>query len=279
MITSGECRPVGGTHHLTLNRLATASPYIAPPPRPITVAQAVTLPPLVGAPKADIERLVRDSVHAEAPDWSGSTFSVWGGDPNDAIGAAGESLFNLQKRSGGGSGLVVPWGSHPPANLVAGPMDVRKNIRELKTSLRTRVNLGGNDLPAALRRVAERLPSLREGQALTVFIPTDGCEAVTRSTHDAVAGLPENSCHLILIDPLNWCSPAMEDDWRSVAFGSVTRIEDLSVRNLATELAGIYAASLGLALGTTPPPVHPARRTRKPRLIRTSRFNRKKESA
>jgi hypothetical protein len=43
----------------------------------------------------------------------------------------------------------------------------------------------------------------------------------------------------------------MENDWRSVAFGSVTRVEDLSVRNVATTIAHLCADALGLQLSTT----------------------------
>lgn len=55
----------------------------------------------------------------------------------------------------------------------------------------------------------------------------------------------------------------MEDDWRSVAFGSVTRIEDLSVRGLGTQMARRFAASLGFSLATTQPAIRKSLLTRK----------------
>ena len=259
----GYLGPVRGTSALDLPSLPSAAPYFPAAHELLTIAQAVSLPAFVGESFIRIHQVVRDSAVCVVPDWSGSTFAVWGGDPNDKIGAAGESLFRLLKRSGGGTGLIVPWGSAPPTELAVGPADVAKRFRDLNRALRSRVNLGGNDLPAALRATATRLPKLRPEQTVCVFIPTDGCEPVTQATHDAVAALPSGSCHLILIDPLNWCTPEMEDDWRSVAFGSVMRTEDLSVRGVGTQMARLFASSLGLSLATTPPPIRKSLLTRK----------------
>lgn len=166
----GYPRPVRGTSVLDLPALPGADPYIHPAREPLKIAQAVSLAGFVGESSIRIHQLVHDSVVCIVPDWSGSTFAVWGGDPNDRIGAAGESLFGLLKRSGGGNGLVVPWGSSPPTELAVGPVDVTKRVRDLKRALRSRVNLGGNDLPAAMRATAARLPKLRRDQTVSVFI-------------------------------------------------------------------------------------------------------------
>ena len=100
-------QPVGATSVLDLARLPCADPYIAPRREELAIARAVTLPGFLGESTIRIHQIVRNSIVCIVPDWSGSTFAVWGGDPNDRIGAAGVSLFGLLKRSGGGSGLVV----------------------------------------------------------------------------------------------------------------------------------------------------------------------------
>jgi hypothetical protein len=248
--TQGGCRPVGGAHHLHHERPETSGRYIPGPPPQTGTARAITLPPLSGA-SADEVRARVQLLHQEVdPDWSGSTFSVWGGDPNDVIGAAGESVFMLQRRYGGGFGGVLPWGSTPAKELAVGPLPVKKNFKTLKSALRNRRNLGGNDLPAALRVTADRISRLSGDVVPVIWVPTDGIEPVTAATHAAVDALPPGSVHLVIIDPLHGCSPEMEDDWRSVAFGSVTRIDDLSVKNVAVTVAHLCADALGLTLGT-----------------------------
>lgn len=247
------CRPVLGRRYLNKDRPVTSGRYIPGPPREKIMARAITLPPLSGGSRQEVRAQLRRSIFAIVPDRSGSIFATWGGDPDDVIGAAGESLFMLQRRYGGGRGLVVPWGSTAPAELVVGPTDVKRHFKTLKQALRNRGSLGGNDLPAALRRTAEHLGSLAADEMPVIFVPTDGIEDVTAETHSAVAALPEGSVHLILIDPRGGCGPEMEANWRSVAFGSLTRVQDLSVRNLATTIAELYADALGLELGTATP--------------------------
>lgn len=253
MSARGGCRPVGGTHQLRQQRPATSGVYIPPPPREDGAAQPVVLPNLAGEAVSTIRALVRKLHFETAPDWSGSTFSVWGGDPEDVIGAVAISLFMLLRRYGGGTAGVTPWGTSPAIELAVGPLQVKKDLKRLKAAARHRVNLGGNDLPAAVRAIGSKVSRLPPGTTSFIWIPTDGIETVTQDTHDAVAALPPDSVHLVLIDPMHGCSEAMENDWRSVAFGSVTRIEDLSVRNVATTIAQLVADSLGLQLGTTAP--------------------------
>lgn len=247
------CRPVGSTPRLEMVRPATSGVHIPGPPRQTGVAQPIALPALSGADPAEIRTRVRHLHFETAPDWSGSTFSVWGGDPNDVIGAVTISVFLWLRRYGGGTAGVVPWGTTPATHLAVGPLSVKKNLRPLKAAIRNRVNLGGNDLPAALRLSASRTSGLPTGTVPFYWIPTDGIESVTSSTHDAVNALPPGSVHLILIDPLRGCNPEMEDDWRSVPFGSVTRIDQLSVKNVATTIAELCAAAIGLHLGIATP--------------------------
>lgn len=250
MTTGGECRPVRGAHQLKKQRPETSGVYIPAPSRKDAVAQPIVLPELSGEADSTIRSLVRNFYFETAPDWSGSTFNVWAGDPNDVIGAVAISVFMWLRRHGGGTAGVLPWGTSPATQLAVGPLSVKKNMKGLKGAVRNRVNLGGNDLPAALRITGNRISRLPAGTTPFIWIPTDGIEPVTEATHDGVDALPEGSVHLVLIDPLHGCTEAMENDWRSVNFGSVTRIEDLSVQNVATTVAQLCANALGLRLAT-----------------------------
>lgn len=225
--------------------------YVPARPRATDIlAKPVTLPAITGQATAEIRRRVR-SLHLEtAPDWSGSTFSVWGGDPRDVIGAVAVSAIRWLARHGGGSAGVLPWGTTPAEDRAVGPLSVKRDARRLASAIRARVNLGGNDLPAALRAVETRITALPGGTVPLTWVPTDGIEAVTAATHHAVDALPAGSVHLVLIDPLHGCTEAMEDAWRSVAFGSVTRIDDLTVRNVATTIAQLCVDTLDLQLNT-----------------------------
>ncbi|WP_024818149.1 hypothetical protein [Arthrobacter sp. 31Y] len=253
MSSEGGCRPVASSHRLQKGRPATSGLHIPGPPRPTGVAQPIALPALAGAGAAEIRARVRHLHFETVPDWSGSTFSVWGGDPNDVIGAVTISVFLWLRRHGGGTAGVVPWGTTPATHLALGPLSVKKNLKALKAAIRDRVNLGGNDLPAALRLSADRTSDLPAHTVPFYWVPTDGIESVTSSTHDAVNALPPGSVHLVLIDPLRGCTPEMQNDWRSVPFGSITRIDDLSVRNVATTIAERCAAAIGLQLVTATP--------------------------
>lgn len=248
------CAPVTADHDHTLAGLPSGASYVKVPDMVGALnargARPVRLPRLTGAPRAEITRLVEESTIAILPDWSGSIFATWAGDPRDALGAAGESLLQLQRRSGGGRALVLPWGSSPSARRAVGPVKVTKRYRELRAALRNRENLGGNDLPAALENAADRLAA--ERRKVAVFVPTDGGEPVTQAMHDAVARFPRGAVHLILIDPSGQCTDAMAADWSSVAFGSFTRVQDVSVAAIARQMAEVYAAGIGLSLRPDP---------------------------
>jgi len=249
---TGGCRPVGASHRLQLARPQGVRDYIPPPPAENGLAEPIVLPPLTGDSPLAIRKRIQAVYLETTPDWSGSTFSVWAGDPDDVIGAVAISVIMWLRRHGGGTAGVLPWGTTPATHLAVGPLSVTKSFRRLKAAVRDRQNLGGNDLPAALRAAATRTKRLPAGTVPFVWIPTDGIEPVTAATHDAVAALPPRSVHLVLIDPRHGCTESMENDWRSVAFGSVTRIEDLSVRNVATTIAQLCASALGLRLTGTP---------------------------
>lgn len=248
------CRPVGSSRLLHKDRPATSGTHIPGRPRKSDPAQPIALPGLAGVGTDEIRSRVRHLHFETAPDWSGSTFSVWGGDPNDVIGAVALSVFMWLRRYGGATAGVIPWGTAPADHLAVGPLPLKKDLKRLKAAIRNRVNLGGNDLPAALRLAANRTSGLPADTVPFYWVPTDGIEAVTASTHDSVNALPAGSVHLVLIDPLHGCSPEMEADWRKVPFGSVTRIDDLTVRNVATTIAELCAAAIGLQLMKEPAP-------------------------
>lgn len=214
-----------------------------------TGARAITVPPLSGAPRGVIAQLAKRTVCAYVPDRSGSMYGAWG-DPSDVCGAAAESLIELQRRSGGGRALVVPWGTDAPANLVVGPLDVRKGKKALSTALREHTSLGGTDLPRALRQVKASMPALAPDDIPLIFVLSDGIESVTAEMHSAIAALPKGSVHMCLVDRANGCTPQMEAAWRTVKFGSFTRLNHLDVSSMTAQLVDIYATTLGLTTST-----------------------------
>ena len=252
MTTPRPCQPVHAARALRLTRPGSVGAHRPTPALTGAgqVARPITLPALTGAPAADIRDRVR-AFHLETlPDWSGSTFSLWGGDPHDAIGAAAASLYQWLARHGGGTAGVLPWGTTPATHLALGPVPVKKNLKQLTRATRDRVNLGGNDLPAALRAATHRTATLDPAVTATYWIPTDGIEPVTTETLDALAALPPGSVHLVLIDPLHGCTPDLETQWRALPFGSITRIDTPTVPQIATTIAELAATALNLHLAT-----------------------------
>ncbi|MGC0368841.1 hypothetical protein [Microbacterium sp. SLBN-111] len=210
-----------------------------------TAAKPVSLAPIRGAARAEIIRRVAASTTAYLVDRSGSMYGAWG-DPSDVCGAACESVLGLQRRSGGGRAVIVPWGSTAPAELVVGPIDVRTGEKKLTTALREHGSLGGNDMSAALRRLAEVADSGADGERIATFLITDGIETVTDEIREGVRALPDRSVHLCLIDRRGGCGPDLEAQWRTVEFGSFTRFAKLDVGSVAREMAALYAGALGL---------------------------------
>lgn len=210
-----------------------------------TAAKAVSLAPFRGAAPADIRRRVAKSTTAYLVDRSGSMYGSWG-DPSDVCGAACESVLRLQRRSGGGRGILVPWGSTAPAELVVGPVDVTKGEKTLATGLREHSSLGGNDMAAALERLIEVAGTVGPEETMATFLVTDGIEAVTDAIRAGVDALPAGSVHLCLIDRSGGCGPELEGQWRTVAFGSFTKFAKLDVGSVARDMAALYADTLGL---------------------------------
>jgi len=214
-------------------------------------ARPVALPALVGGSPREIRELAQNVRTVFAIDDSGSMYGLFG-DPTGIRYAAAQSLVAMQRRSGGGLAGVVHWGTWAPYDMVTPLVDVRRNRRLLNRGLTIPETLGGNDMPAALRRVAEVLPPLGRNDVPLVFVITDGIEDVTAEMHAAVAALPQGTVHMLLIDCWNGCSEEMERAWRTVAFGSFTRLPHFDTKAMAMALAAVYAQSLGLSMGSTP---------------------------
>lgn len=231
----------------------TATKIPSPAPRRsgrTQAARAIDVPPLRGASPSEIAGRARNVTTAYLMDRSGSMYGAWG-DPSDICGAAAESLISLQRRSGGGKALVIPWGTTAPSDLVVGPIPVdRGNQRKLSTALREHTSLGGNDLPAALRRTHEKVPRPGPDEKLITFVLTDGVESVTAEMHSAIAELPSGSVHMCLIDRMGWCTDTMLADWKTVAFASVTRLDHLDVTAMTSQLVAVYADALDLTAPT-----------------------------
>jgi hypothetical protein len=174
------------------------------------------------------------------------------GDPTGIRYAAAQSLVAMQRRSGGGLAAVVHWGTSAPEDMVTPLVDVRRKRRLLDQGLTIPETLGDNDFPAGLKRAAELLPRLGRNDVPLVFVISDGIESVTAETHAAVTALPKRSVHMLLIDCSNGCSEEMEEAWRTVPFGSFTRLPHFDTTAMAMALAAVYAQSLGLSLDSTP---------------------------
>lgn len=251
MSTGRACRVLTGTTTVGIGSPDTVAVKVITPSRPrVNAAPSVVLPPLAGGSAAEICQHVRNVLAIFAIDDSGSMYGPFG-DPTGIRYAAARSLVAMQRRSGGGLAGVVHWGTSAPEELVTPLVDVRRKRRLLDQGLTIPETLGGNDMLAALQRVAEMLPPLSKSDVPLVFVITDGIESVTAETHAAVAALPKGSVHLLVIDCSSGCSEDMEQAWRTVAFGSVTRLPHFDTQAMAMALATVYAQSLGLSLAST----------------------------
>jgi len=180
-------------------------------------------------------------------DDSGSMYATWG-DPDGRRYAAAQSLLGLMRRSGGGRAGVVHWGSSAPEAMLTGLTDLRRGRRALDGALTMPwMSLGGTDLPAALRRVAEHVREPSPAETLLVVPITDGIEDVRGETHLAVQALPPGCVHTVLVDRASQCDADMEAAWRSVAFGSFTRLRSFDTRTMAEQLASVLADALALS--------------------------------
>ena len=84
--------------------------------------------------------------------------------------------------------------------MVTPLVDVRRKRRLLDQGLQIPETLGGNDMPAALRRMDQILRPIGRNDVPLAFVITDGNESVTAETHAAVAALPKRSVHMLLVE-------------------------------------------------------------------------------
>ena len=229
-----------------------AAPAPAPAPR---AARPVALAPLAGAPPRVIAARVRKTTIQFLIDDSGSMYGPWS-DPSGIRYAAAESLLMLMRRHGGGRAGVIHWGDSVPRPLALAPVDVRRDRKVLQRALTIPASLGGTHLPRALLAAADHIDVTPDDETALVFVVTDGIEDVTAETHAAVAALPPNAVHVLLIDRSNGCTDAMEAAWRGVAFGSFTRLRTFDTRAMATQIADIFATGLELETQTHDSPGH-----------------------
>lgn len=243
------CRVLIGTTNVGVESPGVVAVRVdtAPRSRRSSTARPVVLPPLVGGSQREIRTQAQKVLAVFATDDSGSMYGSFG-DPTGIRYAAARSLVAMQRRSGGGLTSVVHWGTQAPEELVTPLVDVQRKRRLLDRGLTIPENLGGNDMPAALRRAADMLLPVSRDAVPLVFVITDGMESVTADTHAAVAALPKRCVHLFLVDCSNGCSEEMEHAWRTVAFGSFTRLPHFDTQAMAMALATVYAQSLGLSL-------------------------------
>lgn len=253
-------RSLCGASRLRLAATAAAGrgPAINRGPLPARPARPVVLPPLIGATPTQIRERVGRMLVVFACDDSGSMYGTWG-DPTGIRYAAALSLVGLMERSGGGRAAVVHWGTEAPIGLALTPVRVRQGRRALRRALTVPPTLGGNDLPLALERCRLVTPGATPDEHVVHFVLTDGIEPVTAAVHAAVAALPPGSVHMLLVDRSGGCGAGMEADWRSVAFGSFTRLQTFETAAMSRQLAEIFAGSMGLSM-----PAARARRTGAP---------------
>jgi hypothetical protein len=203
---------------------------------------------MIGAPPAEQAERVKRSASIFLIDDSGSLYFGAGGDTTGIRYAAAQSLVGLMRRAGGGLAAVVHYGSEAPAEMVKPLLQVKRDGRRLKQALTIPVpNLGGTNVASGLARCAPLLQGRSIPNPL-VYLIGDGLENVTAVAHAAVAALPPNSVHLLLVDKLGACDAALEAGWRSLPLGSITRLDVFDTKTMAWQLADIFAASIGLQM-------------------------------
>lgn len=181
------------------------------------------------------------------PDDSGSMYGTWG-DERGVRYAAALSVVDLMRRMGGGRAAVVHWGTEAPADQVLPLTDVRSGMRRLRQALQIPPTLGGNNFPAALRRAAEVLEGSDRQRLQLVFGVTDGIEYLSPEIHTALAQLPPESVHVLLVDRSGGCNEELEQQWRSLPLGSFTRLDVLDTTRMAWQIADVTAAAVGLSM-------------------------------
>ena len=214
---------------------------------PVHAARPVVLPALTGAPSPDIRLRIQRLVVLFVIDDSGSMYGSWG-DQAGVRYAAAQSVLGLMVRAGGGRAGGQHWGTTSPEELSLAPIEVKRGRKKLRSFLTVPPTLGGNDLPLALRTTLRLVPTLRADEQLLTVVFTDGIEEVTSATHSAVAAYPDGAVHMVLVDRSGGCTPAMEAQWRSVPFGSFTRLRSFDTTVMAHQLGDLIAHATGLQM-------------------------------
>lgn len=210
-------------------------------------AKPIVLPALTGAPPKVIRLKVKDTTTVYVIDSSGSMYPHTSGDATGIRFAAAQSLVDLQRRYGGGMVYVLHWGSTVPEHLIAGPLDTKRDRKAIARALTIPTNLGGNDLPLALRKTHAITREAAKDGGFIYAVISDGIEDVSQATRDAVAAL-NGQVHMILVDRGSGCSPVREAAWNTAGFTSLTRLSTFDTRAMAHELGAIYANALGLEM-------------------------------
>ena len=222
-------------------------PRIVPRARPEHPAQPIRLPDLTGEARDEIRARLKRCRITFLVDDSGSMYGAWG-DPTGVRYAAALSVLGPMQRGGGGRAAVLHWGTEAPDELALAPVDVRRGRRLLRKALTVPPTLGGNDLPKALRAALVLTGAPDEDEQPLTVVLTDGIESVTPAMHAAVAAHPPGSVHMLLVDRSGGCSEEMERDWRTVAFGSFTRLRTFDTAAMAHQIGEALADALGLQM-------------------------------
>lgn len=253
-------RPIGqinGRVHLGLQAHGVNGTAPKPPKRPIArlllppeqAATAVELPKLIGQPRKIIKKLVRGAKLWLLIDDSGSMYFWPWGDPAGIRYEAARTVMELLRTNGGGEASVVHFGGSAPVGLVTPLTEVKSGQQTLDRALTIPYpNLGWTDLAAGLERVLEGMPILGDDEAPVVVVISDGIQAVDSRIHDAVKALPPGCVHMLLVDRSSGCDAATEAAWRSAGFGSFARLRTFDTREMAIQIAEVFADALGLQL-------------------------------
>jgi hypothetical protein len=165
-----------------------------------------------------------------------------GGDPTGIRMACGRSLLRLMRDTGGGSMGIIYWGSRPVVALP--PTDVRTGFKEIDKVLQADPgNMGGNDFPAALDAARAQLVGESPERIQLVFGITDGLEDITPAMKAAVAALPAQAVHVLLV-PGEACNANLAAQWQAMPLGGFTRLPTDN-RALAHTIGSIYAEAIG----------------------------------
>lgn len=252
----GQRRKLRGRGGLALGATGGACSVVPAPVyrRPRRVARPIVLPPMIGASADEQAERIEGAAALFVIDDSGSLYFGAGGDTTGIRYAASLSLIGLMRRIGGGAAAVVHYGSDAPAEMVTPLLDVKREGRRLKRALTIPApSLGGTNVASGLARCAPLLQSRPFPNPVT-FIIGDGLENVSAKAHAAVAALPPESAHLLLVDKLGACDAALEAGWRSLPLGSITRLDVFDTKAMAWQLAEIFASSMGLQMPSSAGP-------------------------